>query len=103
MNTDTSEPRDIYTVTRLNREVRAVLEDSFPPPVWVRGEVSNLARPASGHLYFSLKDRHSQVRCAMFKSANRNLRMRLSLFLDNFTNPTISLTHFLSLRLKIIL
>ena len=77
MNTDTSEPRDIYTVTRLNREVRAVLEDSFPPPVWVRGEVSNLARPASGHLYFSLKDRHSQVRCAMFKSANRNLRMRL--------------------------
>ncbi len=77
MNTDISEQRDIYTVTRLNREVRAVLEDGFPPPVWVRGEVSNLARPGSGHIYFSLKDRHSQVRCAMFKSANRNLRTGL--------------------------
>lgn len=69
--------RDIYTITRLNREVRAVLEDGFPPALWVRGEVSNLARPGSGHLYFSLKDKHSQVRCAMFKSANRNLRTRL--------------------------
>ena len=69
--------RDIYTITRLNREARAVLEDGFPPSVWVRGEVSNLARPASGHIYFSLKDRHSQVRCAMFKSANRHLRTPL--------------------------
>ena len=55
--------RDIYTVTRLNREARAILEDSFPP-IWVEGEVSNLARPASGHLYFSLKDAQCQVRCA---------------------------------------
>lgn len=68
------EDRDIYTITRLNREVRAVLEGSFPPSLWVRGEISNLARPSSGHIYFSLKDRHSQVRCAMFKSANRHLR-----------------------------
>ena len=73
----TEEQRDIYTITRLNREVRAVLEDSFPPSLWVRGEISNLARPGSGHLYFSLKDKHSQVRCAMFKSANRHLRAPL--------------------------
>lgn len=65
--------RDIYSVTRLNREVRAVLEGSFPP-LWVQGEISNLARPASGHWYFSLKDAHSQVRCAMFR--NRNARLR---------------------------
>lgn len=65
--------RDIYNVTRLNREVRAVLEGSFPL-LWVQGEISNLARPASGHIYFSLKDRHSQVRCAMFKNRLRSLR-----------------------------
>ena len=70
----TEERRDIYSITRLNREVRAVLEDSFPPSLWVRGEISNLARPGSGHIYFSLKDKHSQVRCAMFRSANRHLR-----------------------------
>lgn len=71
----TSPARDIYSVTRLNREVRAVVEGSFPP-LWVRGEISNLARPASGHWYFSLKDAHSQVRCAMFR--NRNARLRFA-------------------------
>lgn len=65
--------RDLYTVTRLNREVKAVLEGSFPL-LWVQGEISNLARPSSGHLYFSLKDRHSQVRCAMFKGRNQVLK-----------------------------
>ena len=75
MNTGMAEEqRDIYTITRLNREARAVLEDSFPPSLWVRGEISNLAQPGSGHLYFSLKDKHSQVRCAMFRGANRHLR-----------------------------
>jgi len=65
--------RDIYSITRLNREVRAVLEGSFPP-VWVQGEISNLAKPSSGHLYFSLKDKHSQVRCAMFRNRNQVLK-----------------------------
>lgn len=64
--------RDIYNVTRLNREVRAVLEGSFPT-IWLQGEISNFACPASGHMYFSLKDAHSQVRCAMFKNKNRSL------------------------------
>jgi exodeoxyribonuclease VII large subunit len=53
--------RDIYSVSRLNGEVRSVLEGSFPL-LWVEGEISNLARPASGHIYFSLKDPHAQVR-----------------------------------------
>ena len=64
---------DIYSVTRLNREVKAVLEGSFPS-LWIKGEISNLARPASGHWYFSLKDAHSQVRCAMFRGRNRALK-----------------------------
>ena len=65
--------RDIYNVTRLNREVRAVLEGSFPS-IWLKGEISNFACPASGHMYLSLKDVHSQVRCAMFKGKNRFLK-----------------------------
>jgi len=64
--------RDIYTVSRLNRETRALLEASFPL-IWVEGEVSNLTRPASGHLYFSLKDDQAQVRCALFRNRFRNL------------------------------
>ncbi|MGH8510481.1 MAG: exodeoxyribonuclease VII large subunit [Gammaproteobacteria bacterium] len=60
---------DIYSITRLNREARTLLEGNFPP-LWIEGEVSNLARPASGHLYFSLKDARCQVRCAMFRSRN---------------------------------
>ncbi|NCA70102.1 MAG: exodeoxyribonuclease VII large subunit [Sphingobacteriia bacterium] len=58
--------RDLYSVSRLTTEVRAVLDGSFPL-LWVQGEISNLARPSSGHLYFTLKDAVAQVRCAMFK------------------------------------
>ena len=64
--------RDIYTVSRLNLEARRLVESGFPP-LWVEGEVSNLARPRSGHLYFSLKDERCQVRCAMFRMQNRLL------------------------------
>jgi exodeoxyribonuclease VII large subunit len=67
--------RDIFSVSRLNREVRAVLEGSFPL-LWVEGEVSNLAQPASGHIYFSLKDTAAQVRCAMFRSKRLLLNFR---------------------------
>lgn len=64
--------REVFTVSQLNDEVRALLENQFPL-IWVEGEISNLARPASGHLYFSLKDDAAQVRCAMFKMRNRLL------------------------------
>ena len=63
---------DIYNVTRLNREVRSVLESSFPA-IWIQGEISNFVQPASGHFYFTLKDEFSQVRCAMFRNKNRTL------------------------------
>jgi len=58
--------RDVYTVSRLTTETRLLVEGHFPA-LWIEGEVSNLARPASGHLYFSLKDQTAQVRCAMFR------------------------------------
>ena len=59
-------PRDVYTPTALTRFVRDLLEDVLPL-VWIEGEISNVSRPASGHLYFTLKDSAAQVRCAMFK------------------------------------
>jgi exodeoxyribonuclease VII large subunit len=62
--------RDIYTVSRLNREAKGLLESSFPP-IWIEGEISNLSRPASGHVYFSLKDPQAQVRCAFFRQHQR--------------------------------
>jgi exodeoxyribonuclease VII large subunit len=59
--------RDIVSVAQLNQMVRELLEVSFPL-IWVEGEISNLSRPASGHLYFSLKDARAQVRCALFRN-----------------------------------
>ncbi|TAL72597.1 MAG: exodeoxyribonuclease VII large subunit [Rhodanobacter sp.] len=67
--------RQVLTPSTLNRLVRGLLEDAFPT-VWIEGELSNVARPASGHLYFTLKDSAAQVRCAMFRSSNTGLRFK---------------------------
>jgi len=64
--------REIYSVSELTGDVRQTLEQAFPL-IWVEGEVSNLAQPASGHIYFSLKDAKAQVRCAMFRMRRRLL------------------------------
>jgi exodeoxyribonuclease VII large subunit len=61
--------REVFTVSRLNREVRMLLERGFGT-VWLEAEISNFARPSSGHWYFSLKDAGAQVRCAMFRQRN---------------------------------
>lgn len=63
------ETRDIYTVSRLNREARQLLEKGFAS-LWLTAEISNFARPSSGHWYFSLKDATAQLRCAMFRQKN---------------------------------
>jgi len=68
--------KTILTVSRLTALLRGVLEENFEQ-VWVEGEVSNLSFPASGHVYFSLKDGGAQLRCIMFKSAAKNLKFRL--------------------------
>lgn len=57
-----------WTVTELNREVRACLEGRLGK-VWVQGEISNLRRQPSGHQYFSLKDEAAQVSCVLFRGA----------------------------------
>src|SRR5437764_295927 len=61
--------REVYSVTRVNREVRALLERGLPV-LWVEGELTNFSQPASGHWYFTLKDREAQLRCAMFRMRN---------------------------------
>lgn len=61
--------RQILTISQLNRRTRQLLETHFSL-LWVRGEVSNLSRPSSGHWYFTLKDRDAQIRCAMFRTRN---------------------------------
>ena len=58
---------DVLSVSDLLRSVRDTLERRFPL-LWVRGEVSNCSRPASGHCYFTLKDGSAQVDCVMFRS-----------------------------------
>ncbi|VAW53149.1 Exodeoxyribonuclease VII large subunit [hydrothermal vent metagenome] len=63
---------NIFSVSTLNRSVANLLEQEFAW-IWVEGEISNLAQPASGHIYFSLKDNAAQVSCAMFKGRNRTL------------------------------
>ena len=67
--------REIYSITRLNREARTLLEGTFSK-LWVEGEISNLARPASGHLYFTLKDASAQISCALFKGRALQLRFK---------------------------
>lgn len=65
-STSAQSAAEILTVSQLNQRAAQLLGDVFPR-IWVEGEISNLARPASGHLYFTLKDSHAQVRCAFFR------------------------------------
>jgi len=74
MNVQQSE-RQIFTISELNRRTRQLLETHFPL-LWVEGEISNFACPASGHWYLSLKDKNAQVRCAMFRNANQRVNFR---------------------------
>ncbi|MGR9014847.1 MAG: exodeoxyribonuclease VII large subunit [Gammaproteobacteria bacterium] len=68
-------PRNIITVTQLNRETSQLLGEHFLS-VLVEGELSNLAQPSSGHIYFTLKDANAQVRCAMFRTQQRRLAFK---------------------------
>ncbi len=69
------EDRSVFSVSELNSAVARLLEQEFAW-IWVEGEISNLATPASGHIYFTLKDAGAQVRCAMFRGRNRELKFK---------------------------
>ena len=68
-----NDERSVFSVSELNSSVARLLEQEFSW-IWVEGEISNLATPASGHIYFTLKDAGAQVRCAMFRGRNRGLK-----------------------------
>jgi exodeoxyribonuclease VII large subunit len=68
--------RRILTVSELTAGIKDLLESTFDE-VWVEGEISNLRRPPSGHLYFTLKDENSQIRGVLFKQQSRIVRFEL--------------------------
>src|SRR5689334_2036210 len=67
----------VLAVSELTHTVRALLEEGFPS-VWVAGEVSNLARPSSGHVYLSLKDAQAQLRAVVYRGIALRLRFDLA-------------------------
>ena len=81
MNSSTREPvdlpqddgRKIYTVSELNREIKVVLEDTYPD-IWLEGEISNFKTYSSGHMYFSLKDEESQISSVIWQGISRSFK-----------------------------
>ena len=65
---------EIISVGELNKSAKYLLENTFND-VSVIGEISNLSRPSSGHIYFTLKDEDGAIRCAMF---NQNIKLNFS-------------------------
>ena len=65
----------IWSVSALNFEIKTMLEKGIGS-IWIEGEISNFASPASGHWYFSLKDERAQLRAAMFKNRNTRVSFR---------------------------
>jgi len=64
------------TVSQLNALVKRILGDHLPGTIHLIGEISNLSRPASGHLYLTLKDNRGEIRCAMWRSAVSSLKFK---------------------------
>ncbi len=74
--TPSSSKAHVFSVSELNNSVKQMLENNFPS-VWLEGEISNLARPRSGHVYLTLKDDGAQIRAAMFRSSAQQIRFPL--------------------------
>lgn len=80
----------IFSVSQLNNKAKSLLEQELSY-IQVIGEISNLSRPASGHLYFSLKDERAQVRCALFKRQAQRLNFTPENGLQILVNANTSL------------
>jgi len=71
-------PPKVHSVTEITRYLRLLLDnDEILQDAWVAGEVSNLSRPASGHIYFTLKDESAALRCVIWKQNASQLRSQL--------------------------
>lgn len=79
VNSSTREPvndfegRKIYTISELNREIKVVLEGTYPD-IWLEGEISNFKAHSSGHMYFSLKDEESQISAVIWQGMCRSIK-----------------------------
>ncbi len=75
MNSLSNDPNRgrVFSVSELTRNVKTLLEESFPL-IWIYGEISNFRVPASGHFYFTLKDKGAQIQSVMFRGQNRRLK-----------------------------
>ena len=68
-------PRTIFSVTQITRTISRIIEQQPQlQNVWVKGQVSNLSKPASGHIYFTLKDENSTIRSVVFRSSASRLQ-----------------------------
>src|SRR6202035_2732989 len=67
--------RRVYSVTELNSAIRAILDQEFRD-IWIAGEISGTKLAASGHYYFTLKERDAQLRCVCFRSTHRYLKFK---------------------------
>jgi len=76
MPTAATDNRKIYQVSELARMIKAALENEFGN-VWIEGEISNLRRPTSGHLYFTLKDAEAQLAAVLFRGNQIGLKLEL--------------------------
>ncbi len=82
----------IYEVGEVMGHAREVLEsDPLLSDLWVHGEISSLSQPASGHVYFDLRDEASQLKCVMFRSAARHLTARLEVGQSVVAHGSVSL------------
>lgn len=75
-NRGLKEEKRIYSVSEITEEIKVLLENTFPE-VWVEGEVSNFSHSQAGHMYFSLKDAKSSIRCVFFRGVNTGLKFSL--------------------------
>ena len=76
MSAAPQDSRKIYRVSEITRLIRVALENEFGT-VWIEGEVSNLRRPSSGHLYFTLKDESAQIQAVLFRGNQMGLRVEI--------------------------
>lgn len=77
-NDDISLNQHIFTVGELTKHIKDLLRsDEKLNNIFVKGEISNLTKPSSGHTYFTLKDEESQIKCSLFKRLSENLKFEL--------------------------
>ena len=68
--------RTVYSVSEITREIKSLLEETYAF-IWISGEISNLGRPSSGHIYFTLKDEGAQISAVLFRTQARSITFPL--------------------------